>query len=61
MSVQYPVRWITMHPGRGSRGRRDVQAEGVISSQGLYMIGEFCPKVFALKNHICVQVEGCVW
>lgn len=26
-------------------------SEGVISSQGSYMIGEFCPKVFALRDY----------
>jgi hypothetical protein len=34
----------------GSGGREGVHGEGVISSHDAYMIGEFCPKVFALKN-----------
>jgi hypothetical protein len=35
-----------MRPGGG----QDVQGEGVITSRDAGMIGEFCPKVFALKD-----------
>jgi len=53
-SVTAGIRWAWRFDGAWKPAEDpsdDPHAEGVISSQASYMIGEFCPKVFALNNH----------